>query len=185
MPAKALIAIAGFGRLFGTNGQILLRSFTDPVEGLFAYPPPLLCGKNPEDSLIPIRFTEHTWHRDSFVVMVAGFDNAQQAGQLCNRQIYLQRDKLPPAQQGYYWHDLIGCQVSFGGNAQHPPCDYGVVAGFLTNGAQDTMRITPAAGLPFGYQGKELLIPFIQDRFVQLVDLDTRSILVNWPPDYF
>lgn len=180
-----LVTLASFGRLFGVNGLILLRSFTDPPEGLFDYPPPLLCGVQEQAQHTPIRFAEHYRQKDRFAVLVAGFETPERASQLTNQQVFIQRERMPSPEKGYYWRDLIGMQVDFIGDDNHPPCVYGAVSGFLPTGDQDVMRIQPAPDLPFQPGQPELLIPFIQGVYVTEVDTTQRRILVSWPPNFF
>ena len=184
-PTAPLVALARFGTPHGLLGFITLKSFTDPPEKLFDYPPPLLCASNAEAAKTPIRFTEFRLHRHLFVAKIAGFESSECVRALSHHTIYIEREQLPDLEQGHYWHDLIGMRVDFIGNDATKPCTYGTITNILLTGEHEVMRIQPAPGLPFAVSTPELLIPFVQDVFVVRVEPSQGRVLVSWPPDYF
>ena len=56
-----------------------------------------------------------------------------------------------------------------------------VTARFVETGANDVLIVEPYAG---SVDGLERLIPYVEPQFILKVDLETRSILVNWSKDF-
>ena len=80
------------------------------------------------------------------------------------------RAALPAAAPGeYYWTDLLGLRVE-NERAQ----ELGVVARMMETGANAVLVVEG---------DRERLIPFISD-VVRRVDLESRSIVVDWDADY-
>ena len=88
-------------------------------------------------------------------------------------ELAITKTQLKPAgKDEYYWSDLIGMAVV---NAQDE--QLGHVDSLLENGAHDVLVV-------INKDKTERLIPFVLDDIVELVDLDSKVIRVDWELDY-
>ncbi len=162
------VEVGRFTGAWGVNGWVKVYSLTDPAEAIFDYQP-WLVGEAGQSMTI-----SH-WRRTGprLVAAIDGIETAEQAAALAQVGIRIRRDILPPAPAGqFYWNDLIGLTV-----VNREGDDYGRVSGLQATGAHDVLEI---AGGPFG----PVLIPFVQDHFIDFVDLEAGRIVVNWPREW-
>jgi 16S rRNA processing protein RimM len=153
---------------FGVRGELKLHSFTDPVSTVMKYQPWLLVHRGAERELEKVRGRETN---KGMVVVFPGCDDRDAAEALAGAEIWVPRDRLPPAKPGeYYWADLEGLRV-----VTCEGVDLGTVAYLFETGANDVMVV---AG------DRERLIPFINEQFIVGVDFDTRVVTVDWDPDF-
>jgi 16S rRNA processing protein RimM len=93
-------------------------------------------------------------------------------------QIAVPRESLPKlpdnGEEGYYWSDLIGSEVVNLNNET-----LGTVIGLLETGTNDVLRVQDSSN-----KKKELLIPFIEQKFIIEVALKYGRIVVDWEKDY-
>ncbi|MDR4650876.1 MAG: ribosome maturation factor RimM [Nitrosomonas sp.] len=93
-------------------------------------------------------------------------------------QVAIPRDSLPKlpdsGEEGYYWSDLVGSEVINLNNET-----LGTVIGLLETGTNDVLRVQVNSE-----KNKELLIPFIEQRFIIRVELNCSRIIVDWEKDY-
>jgi len=93
-------------------------------------------------------------------------------------QVAIPRDSLPKlpdsGEEGYYWSDLVGSEVINLNNET-----LGTVIGLLETGTNDVLRVQVNSE-----KNKELLIPFIEQRFIIRVELNCGRIIVDWEKDY-
>jgi len=109
--------------------------------------------------------------KDFLVARIAGIDDRTAAGTLCNVDLFVPRDRLPPieAADTYYHADLIGLSaVRQDGSA------FGTVTAVHNFGAGDLIEIVPAAG------GEPLLLPFTE-AVVPTIDMAARKIVIVPP----
>ncbi|HEY0664337.1 MAG TPA: ribosome maturation factor RimM [Thiobacillaceae bacterium] len=109
-------------------------------------------------------------HGNVLVAKLAGIDDRDAAHALRGQEVSVARSALPaPAEDEYYWSDLLGlCAVNREG------VELGKVESLLETGAHDVLVV----------KGKrEHLIPFVA-AFVGKVDLEGRTIEVDWGEDY-
>lgn len=95
-------------------------------------------------------------------------ESRTQADQLRGSLILVDKDDLPPAQEGSYWeHELVGCEVfDSDGNS------IGVMTEVVERAEQDLWRVSGPDG--------EVLIPAAKD-IVLSVDIKARRIVVDLP----
>lgn len=114
----------------------------------------------------------------SVVARLAGINDRDAAARLIGADVAVLRAQLPEAEVGrYYWADLVGLEVRQS-NGQR----MGIVARMLATGAHDVM-VVHAAGETPDAPAREILIPFVLDRYVLKVDLAARRIDVDWEWD--
>lgn len=116
------------------------------------------------------------WRRQGprLVAKVAEIESREDAERLAGMELFIATESLPaPASGQYYWRDLIGLQaVNLDG------MELGRVHGLLDAGAHDVLVIRRPG------PGRDHLVPFVVERFVRNVDLDTGRIEVDWDPEW-
>lgn len=152
---------------YGVQGWVKIQPFTETLDGLFDY----------EHWWISSRTGWHEADVDEArihgKVIIAKFvdcEGRDAAFALKGREIAVSREEMPPpADDEYYWSDLIGLRIS---NLQQ--IDLGEIKDVFATGANDVLVV----------QGeRERLIPFTE-QVVQNVDLATRQVLVDWDADF-
>jgi 16S rRNA processing protein RimM len=119
-----------------------------------------------------VRVGEARQHAGSVLAKIAGIEDRDQAEAWRGAEVSVFRNQLPDAEPGeYYWSDLVGLAVR---NVEG--VDLGRVAGLIEAPAHDVLRVA-------GEGGREQLIPFVEP-IVRSVDMESRSITVDWQPDY-
>ncbi len=154
--------------LWGVQGWLRIFSDTQPPDAIFSYRPWHVQGLSRCLEVLD-------WRRQGkrLVVRLPGFDDADQAADLIGRDILVDRACLPPVDPGrFYWSDLVGLKV-----ANREGHELGVVHGLIETGANDVIDVRDE-------QGASVLVPFVIDQFILSVDLEARSIVVDWPLDW-
>ena len=161
------IAVLGYvAAAHGINGWVRIHSLTEPREAIFEYQPWLL-----GDSLQEVRVRQGQIHGKRLIALLQDTDDREQADALVHRRIAVYRDQLPelPADE-YYWTDLLGLSVRLEDGRE-----LGVIENMLATGANDVMVVRGE---------RERLIPFVPGHYVKRVDLDARTVIVDWDPDF-
>ena len=118
-----------------------------------------------------LRVVQAREHGSSVVAGVDGIEGRDAAQALRGARVYVSRASFPtPDPDEFYWVDLIGLAVV---NRQGE--SLGVVEGLLETGAHDVLRVRRGED--------ELLIPFVA-AYVDRVDLQARTVSVDWGLDY-
>jgi 16S rRNA processing protein RimM len=150
----------------GINGWVRIHSLTEPREAIFEYQPWLL-----GDSLQEVRLRQGQKHGNRLIALLEGADDRDQAEAMVHRQIAVYRDQFPAlAADEYYWTDLLGLSVRLENGRV-----LGTIANMLSTGANDVLVVRGE---------RERLIPFVPGQYVKRVDLDARTVIVDWDPDF-
>lgn len=122
---------------------------------------------------LPIR--EAKEHSDCVVAMSDDVPDRNAAEALRGARVFVPRSSFPtPSIDEYYWVDLIGINV-----VNREGVALGAVRELLAAGPQTTLVLDAQEdGVVI-----ERLIPFVS-AFVDRVDLASRTITVDWQPDY-
>jgi 16S rRNA processing protein RimM len=159
------IRVARIGAAHGVRGEMKLWSFTQDPAAVADYGPlETAAGKRFE--IASMRAA-----KDHFVVRIEGVTDRDEAAKLCNLDLYVPRDRLPPIDEDdtYYQADLIGlAAVTPEGQA------LGTVTAMHNFGAGDLIEIATTQG------GEPLLLPFTQ-AIVPEVDIPGRKVVVVLP----
>ncbi len=161
--------------LYGVKGWLRLYSYTEPREALLAYESWLL---RVDTEWLWMAVADGRRQGKAVVARLAGIDDRDAAARFIGADVAVPRAELPEAEVGrYYWADLIGLEVRKS-NGQR----LGTVAHMLATGAHDVM-VVHAAGEAPDAPLREVLIPFVLDRYVLKVDGAARVIDVDWEWD--
>jgi 16S rRNA processing protein RimM len=165
---QRLVVLGRISGLHGVQGWVKVFSHTDPREGIVNYAPWLIRrdGKWEE-----IKVVSGRRHGKTVVVKVEGVNDRNQAAELLDCDIAVERSKLPPSsQQDYYWTDLENLSVQTVDGEVLGRIDY-----LFETGSNDVMVV----------QGeRQRLIPFIEPDVVKQVDLENGLMVVDWDPEF-
>ncbi len=165
-PRRVLLGrIAG---AHGIRGEVLIRTFTVTPEAIVDYGLLATAAGDRSYKIVSARPTQK-----GVVARLDGIADRNAAEALNGVELYVDRDRLPPAADGEFYHaDLIGMvAVSPGGTT------VGEVVGVHNFGAGDLLEIRPAGG------GRTELFPFTDD-VVPEVNIQARRVTVVPPkPD--
>jgi 16S rRNA processing protein RimM len=162
------IVLGRISGLYGVRGWVKLRSFTEPIENLLAYPDVELgsAGRWQKG-----RLAEGRRQGDGLVGRFAGVSDRDAAALLVGSEVAVVREQLPAPDEGeYYWADLLGLAV-----VTVSGVTLGRVVQMMATGANDVMVVAGE---------RERLVPFITGRFVEEVDLAAGRIVVDWDPEF-
>lgn len=152
---------------FGVRGWVKIQPFTEEIDGLLGYPVWYI-GRDSNWHEVAVLETEG--HHKTLAARLAGCDDRDAAAALKGQEIGVLRDALPPpAENEYYWSDLIGLEVV---NVQGEAL--GRVSEVLETGANDVLVLEGE---------RERLIPFVKQVILD-VDLAARRVSVDWGVDY-
>jgi 16S rRNA processing protein RimM len=164
-PGEPLFLAVGFlRRPHGVKGEILMDVLTDFPERLS------------RNKLVYVGEEHEPFHIDhlrpqdqALLVTFTGIEDADQAGLLRNKRVYMQADSLPELPEGmYYHHQLIGLAI-VDNNGQN----LGILTEILETGANDVYVVVSS-------QGAETLLPAIESVILG-VDLERREMRVTPP----
>ena len=152
--------------VFGIKGWLKIRSETEPLTNILHYSPWYLKIDQQWQ-----RFELQTGqpHGKGLIVQLKGCLDRNQAEELVRAEIAVESEQLPKlAENEYYWSDLIGLTVQ---NKQG--LTLGTISKMLPTGANDVLVIEG--------QGPQVLIPYVLDYYVFDIDLEQKTMLVDWP----
>jgi len=152
--------------VFGIKGWLKIRSETEPLTNILQYSPWYLK-------------INQQWHRfelqtgqahgKGLIAQLKGCSDRNQAEELVRAEIAIESEQLPKlGENEFYWSDLIGLTVH---NQQGQ--ELGIITKMLPTGANDVLVIEG--------QGPQVLIPYVLDYYVLEVDLEHKTMRVDWP----
>jgi 16S rRNA processing protein RimM len=166
------VTLGRIAGVFGVQGWVRVRSYSDPQGNLLRYKRWYLKGPTERE----VRVVQGREQIGGLVVQLSGEDgnpitDRDVAAGLIGSEIEVPRADLPRLKRGeFYWVDLVGLQVS---NLQGE--ELGKVEYITDNGAQAVLALAGE---------RERLIPFVHGPIVQSVDLKAGRIVVDWSPDW-
>ena len=158
------VCIARIGAAHGVRGAVKLWTFTEDPFAVLDYGP-----LSTKDGARQFKVSNARQAKDHLVATLQGVTTRNDAEKLNGVELYVPRDKLPPAEDGEYYHaDLIGLDaVTTGGEA------IGRVVAIYNFGAGDIIEIAPPSG-------PTLLLPFT-NAVVPTVDIAGGRVVIDLP----
>ena len=179
LPADA-VEVGRIHDAWGIKGWFKVQPHSASPEALFSsrrwyLQPPERAVKPAFAGTLLLRVREAKEHSDSVVASAHEVDDREAAEALKGARIFVPRSSFPtPAEDEYYWVDLIGLAV-----VNREGVALGTVRDLLSTGPQTVLVV--------GYEAEgkpaERMIPFVS-AFVDQVDIAGRRIAVDWQPDY-
>jgi len=163
------VCVGRIGAAHGARGEVKLWSFTaDPMAikdyGALAT----------EDGKRTFTIETLRPGKDFLVARLAGVADRTAAEKLGNLDLYIARDRLPPAEADEFYHaDLIGL-TAIGTDGR----ELGTVIAIHNFGASDLIEIRPTQG------GATVMLPFTE-AIVPVVDIAGGRIVVDPPEGTF
>jgi 16S rRNA processing protein RimM len=115
---------------------------------------------------------------NSLVAKLESVESRDDAERIKNCDISIQTEQLPTlAGDDFYWRDLIGMQVETLEGYQ-----LGEVKELFETGSNDVMLVKARSNDAFGQ--KERMLPFIRESVIKAVDMQARTITVDWDPGF-
>jgi 16S rRNA processing protein RimM len=161
-----LVCIARIGAAHGVRGAVKLWTFTEDPFAVLDYGP-----LSTRDGARRFEVSNAREARGHLVASLQGVTTRNDAEKLNGIELYVSREKLPPAEDGEYYHvDLIDlAAVSMDG------VPIGRVVAVHNFGAGDVIEIAPP-------KGATLLLPF-NDAVVPTVDITGGRVVIDLPGD--
>jgi len=132
-------------------------------------------------SLRTVQVRNAKYHSGDVTATLVDVADRDSAEALKGATVQVSRADFPELPEDeYYWTDLIGLDtVNLQGES------LGKVTDMMHNGAQSILRITPVPDPNAAPDAKapERLVPFV-DQYVKTVDLQARTITLDWGLDY-
>ena len=178
LPADA-IEVGRILDAWGIKGWLKVIPHSASPEALFSskrwYLQPPERGARHFEGVLLLRVREAKDHADSVVVSAEDIPDRTAAEMLKGARVFVPRSSFPtPADDEYYWVDLIGLEV-----INREGVHLGQVRDLLQTGPQTVLV------LAYEEAGKtnERMIPFVS-AYVDQVVLSEKRILVDWQADY-
>lgn len=152
--------------LHGVKGWLKILSFSSPPENIFNY----------KSLIISNKYINQIFHiEDSrkqgkkILIKLDNIDDRTSAESLKESDIYIQRSDLPQlSEDTYYWEDLLGFNVFNQNNIK-----IGNVDSFIETGSNDVLIVKTT-------KNKNILIPFIMNKSIKVVNTESHYITVDW-----
>ena len=158
--------MARIGAAHGTTGEVKLWPFTADPQAVGRY------GALDAADGRSIEIEQLRPAKGFFIARIKGVTDRNGAERLCNVDLFVPRDRLPPpAADEYYYADLIGLAAE---DAAGRPI--GTVIAIHDFGAGDLLEIEPASG------GETMLLPFTA-AVAPNVDIAARRIVLDPPAE--
>jgi 16S rRNA processing protein RimM len=167
---QARICVARIGAAHGIGGEVKLWPFTAEREAVGRYGP-----LETADGGRVLEITSLRSAKDCLIVRFKGFSDRTAAERLCNIDLFVPRERLPPPEADeFYYADLIGLAVE-----DRAGTTLGRIIAVRNYGAGDLLEIdhgdTSAAGGP----GSEtMLVPFTAAT-VPRVDIAAGKVVID------
>ncbi|HET6907043.1 MAG TPA: ribosome maturation factor RimM [Rhodanobacteraceae bacterium] len=157
--------------VYGVRGEVKIESFTEPRLRIFDYQPWLL--ERNAGVVEEVRDVRGRAQGKGVVAAISGIGDRDRAASLIGANIFVARTALPPAAEGeVYQSDLEGLEV-----VNLAGVLLGRVSHLFETGANPVLVARHE-------DGREHLIPYVPEVYVQSVDLEAKRIVVDWDPDF-
>jgi 16S rRNA processing protein RimM len=164
-PVKNHVCVGRIGAAHGTGGEVRLWPFTARPEDVAAYGPLQTADGSRIFEIESLRPA-----KDFLVARFKGLTDRSSAELLCNTDLYVPRERLPPPEADEFYHaDLVGLRAEDTAGRL-----FGAVVGVHNFGAGDILEIAPEAG------GETLMLPFSAAAVPQ-VEIAAGRIVVALP----
>lgn len=171
MTTSSYVIVAKITGVHGIKGHVKLLSFTEPPENIVDFKRFfILSGQNWQ----PLDISDFQIKGQNIVAILNNIKDRDEARIFNGRSIAVLREDLPKIdnqQDGYYWVDLEGLAVYNRDNKL-----LGHVSSVFNTGANDILSVKSS--------DKEILIPYVSNKYIISVDLDNKKIIVDWEEDW-
>lgn len=178
LPADA-IEVGRIADAWGIKGWFKVLPHSADPQALFSskrwFLQPAEKGPKVFSGTVLLRVREAKDHSDSVVARADGVEDRSAAELLKGARVFVPRSSFPTAgDDEFYWVDLLGLAV-----LNREGVALGTVKDLMSTGPQTVLV------LAYEHEGRPLerMLPFVS-AYVDRVDLQARTIHVDWQPDY-
>ena len=165
------IQLGAIQGVFGIKGWLKIFSFCRPKEQILDYSKWEL---RTSSNVNVYGLQEGKLHGNGVVAKLQNIDDRTQAKTLVRAEIWVAKSELPDlAKDEFYWFQLEGLTVISVDGEQ-----LGRVKRMMETGANDVIVVQDET------EKQEILIPYVREQVVKRVDLEKRTITVDWQKDY-
>jgi len=165
------IQLGAIQGVFGIKGWLKIFSFCRPKEQIFDYSKWEL---RTSSNVNVYGLQEGKLHGNGVVAKLQNIDDRTQAETLVRAEIWVAKSELPDlAKDEFYWFQLEGLVVINIDGEQ-----LGRVKRMMETGANDVIVVQNDT------EKQEILIPYVREQVVKCVDLEKKTITVDWQKDY-
>ena len=165
------IQLGAIQGVFGIKGWLKIFSFCRPKEQILDYSNWEL--RTPSNADV-YELQEGKLHGNGIVAKLQNIDDRTQAVTLVRAEIWIAKSELPDLENDeFYWFQLAGLTVISVDGEQ-----LGRVKRMMETGANDVIVVQDET------EKQEILIPYVREQVVKRVDLEKRTITVDWQKDY-
>ena len=163
MTDNGRILIGKISGCFGIKGWVKVFSYSNPRENICTYKDWLIDGTL-------FKSVQSKKHGKNIVAKLKDVDSIEEAQMFIGQKIEITEQQLPKIKNDeYYWNDLIGLDVS-----NTNGISFGEIVNLMETGVNDVLIVKG---------NRERLIPFLIPETVLNVDLENKTMLVDWHED--
>ncbi|HOP23116.1 MAG TPA: ribosome maturation factor RimM [Gammaproteobacteria bacterium] len=163
MTDNGRILIGKISGCFGIKGWVKVFSYSNPRENICTYKDWLIDGTL-------FKSVQSKKHGKNIVAKLKDVDSIEEAQMFIGQKIEITEQQLPKLKNDeYYWNDLIGLDVS-----NTNGISFGEIVNLMETGVNDVLIVKG---------NRERLIPFLIPETVLNVDLENKTMLVDWHED--
>ncbi|XBC39495.1 MAG: ribosome maturation factor RimM [Buchnera aphidicola (Nurudea shiraii)] len=161
--------MAQFGAPYGILGWIHVFSFTEKNYNIFNYLPWFIKIKKEKNIIHVSNWKKKQKH---FIIKIKNIESRSIVQKLTNHYINIERNSLPKLKaNNYYWRDIINC------NAINESNEFlGTVSNIIRTSSNDILVIKRQQT----NKKKDILIPFVLKNIIKKVNIEKKTIIVNW-----
>ncbi len=154
------VAVGRVLRPHGVRGEVVVEVLSD-------VPGRLAPGRRVWAARRTLAVESYRVHKTGALVRFAGFEDRDQAEELRDALLEVDRSEVPAAPEGtYYWYQLLGCRCWVDGE------DLGEVTDLVEDGGGLLLVVSK--------EGRQVPIPFVQS-FLKEVDVERGRIELDLP----
>lgn len=186
MIKRDLVTLGQIQSAYGVQGWLHCLSFCENPDDLFQFQPLLIKSQYGIRELVAEDWSLHKQPGSrpadaskglSYIVRFEGIDSRDKAEPFVNAKIAVPREALPAlASDEVYLRDLEGLTVR-----NMDDLVFGNLVRIFETGANDVCLVKPTED---SVDDVERLIPYIVGQYVKSVDIDNRSMIVDWEVDW-
>jgi 16S rRNA processing protein RimM len=153
-------------RPHGVQGEVVVEVLSDVPDRL-APGRKVWATRATRETSQPLAVESSRWHKSGALVRFAGVEDRDQAAELRDALLEVDRSEVPAAPEGtYYWYQLLGCRCSVHGE------DLGEVTDLVEDGGGLLLVVSNG--------GRQVPIPFVRS-FLKDVDVERGRIELDLP----
>ncbi len=165
--------------VYGVKGWLKIFSHTDPMESIVDYSPWYIRAEGRSKApWIKVKLKSGKRHAKTVIAKLEHCNDRDEAQAFIGSEIAIEHSQLEALRQEdeYYWRDLIGLRV-----INQQDIELGIVKSLMETGANDVLVVVSE-----GADGKaeERLIPWVMHSTIIAVDLEQKSIVVDWDAEF-